>query len=241
MYCTRYHVLTVLYCTGACARFGFLRRYALYNFTTAGASSTFSTNMMALAECPHRVSPHGHHHVQNQEVINGNLEVLAKMIKKRRGGNVEEGATAMASMQQLVPHAKPPKKISARHQNCINENLKVLGSGRAQFEVLIYGARGSKSLGVYSANQSAIARNIDRLAKYLEKDPCTRVSLDQPFVELPYPDTRDPAQLCCNQFYINFNLMILARGLDEMSQPNPETQPKLPKVEDASKRSCIIL
>ena len=95
-------------------------------------------------------------------------------------------------------------------------------------------------MSVYSANQHAIVRNIERLAKYLEKEPTTRLALDA-FEPIPFPDTRLPAELCLNQVYINEMIFVLARGLDEMSQPTREMRPKLPTTVDSAGGNCVIL
>ena len=196
---------------------------------------------LTLGECEHRSSALGRHHVENQIAIHRNLEVLARLVKRRQQ-RVGSEAPPMATLQPLPELKKSAKKISAPYQNIINENVKLLSAGKAQFEVLIFGARGSKSMSVYSANQEAIARNIERLAKYLEKDPCTRLVLDDSFQSIPFPDTRVHTELCLNQVYINEMLFVLARGLDEMSQPTHEMRPKLPTASDyASRWSCVLL
>ena len=200
---------------------------------------------LTLRECTHHRSELGCHHVENQIIINGNLAVLDTLLTRRRQrseyvGSDTTSTTAIRTLAQLPPLTKAAKKISARYQNTINENIKVLGDGNAQFEVLIFGSTGSKRMSVYSANQHAIARNIERLGVYLSRDPCTRASLD-PFVSIPFPDTRLPVELCLNQVYINEMLFVLARGLDENSQPTREMRPKLPTPDSVSKMGCVVL
>ena len=208
---------------------------------------------LALSDCSHDCSARGEDHVANQTVIHGNMEVLMQLLKQRRQRAEDpDGAAAppLASLTPLTPldksaKKKKKKKISARYQNTINENLKILGGGNAQFEVLIFGERGSKSLSVYSANQHAIARNIERLARYLEKEPNTRIGCvafrsirGHP---VPFPDTRLPAELCLNQVYINEMLFDLARALDGTGQPTREMRRNLPTTAALAGGSCVIL
>ena len=70
---------------------------------------------LTLGECEHRSSALGRHHVENQIAIHRNLEVLARLVKRRQQ-RVGSEAPPMATLQPL-----PELKKSAKMQNGKNQ------------------------------------------------------------------------------------------------------------------------